>query len=107
MCIEYLGVIILHNRVEIDPFKIMGVMEWPVPTSKKEVESFMGFTNFYRWFISNFSHHARTLFDLTRKDIRFMWGNCEQDTFNQLKELITLAPVLTLPDSECPLSISR
>jgi hypothetical protein len=101
-CIEYLGVIISHNCVEMNPIKITGVVEWPVPTSKKEVQSFVGFTNFYRRFISNFSHHARALFDLTKKDVRFMWGNCKQDTFDRLKELITSAPVLALLDNECP-----
>jgi hypothetical protein len=56
--IEYLGVIISHNHVKMDPVKIAGVVEWPVPTSKKEVQSFVGFTNFYCQFISNFSHHT-------------------------------------------------
>jgi hypothetical protein len=100
-CIKYLGIIISHNCVEMDPVKIVGVAERPVPTSKKEVQSFMGFTNFYCRFVSNFSHHARTLFDLTKKDVRFSWGNHEQDAFNWLKELVTSALVLALPDSEC------
>jgi len=86
----------------MDPVKIMGVAEWPVPTSKKEVQSFMGFTNFYHRFISNFSHHARVPFDLTKKDVRFVWGNHEQDAFDWLKELVTSALVLALPDSEHP-----
>jgi len=105
MHIEYLGVIISHNCVEMDPVKIAGVTEWPVPTSKKEVQSFVGFTNFYRRFIFNFSHHVRPLFDLTKKDVRFTWGNCEQDAFDWLKELVTLAPVLALPDNEHPYRI--
>jgi len=45
--IEYLGVIISHNSVAMDPVKIAGVTEWPTPTNKKEVQSFLGFTNFY------------------------------------------------------------
>ena len=45
--IEYLGVIISHNSVAMDPVKIAGVTEWPAPTNKKEVQSFLGFTNFY------------------------------------------------------------
>jgi hypothetical protein len=98
--IEYLGVIISHNCVKMDPVKIAGVAEWLVPTSKKEVQSFAGFTNFYRRSISNFSHHAHMLFDLTRKNIGFTWGNRKQDAFDRLKELVTLAPVLALPDSE-------
>ena len=57
-CIEYLGVIILYNKVEMDPVKIASVAEWPTPTNKKEVQSFVGFANFYCRFIEAFSHHA-------------------------------------------------
>jgi len=63
--VEYLGVIISHNSISMDPVKIAGVTEWPAPTNKKEVQSFLGFTNFYRRFIKDFSEHARPLFDLT------------------------------------------
>jgi hypothetical protein len=45
--IEYLGVIISHNKVEMDPVKIAGVADWPTPSNKKEVQSFVGFVNFY------------------------------------------------------------
>jgi hypothetical protein len=70
--IEYLGIIILHNKVEMDPVKIAGVADWLTPSNKKEVQSFVGFVNFYRCFIPGFSHHARALFDLTMKDVRFI-----------------------------------
>jgi hypothetical protein len=45
--IEYLGVIIAYNKVEMDPVKIAGVADWPMPSNKKEVQSFIGFVNFY------------------------------------------------------------
>jgi hypothetical protein len=100
--IEYLDVIISHNKVEMDPVKIAGVADWPTPSSKKEVQSFVGFVNFYRCFIPGFSHHACALFDLTMKDVRFIWGLPQEDSFMKLKELVTSALVLVLPDSNLP-----
>ena len=52
----------------MDPVKVVGIADWPVPQNKKEVQSFLGFTNFYWWFIQDFSHHACPLFNLTSKD---------------------------------------
>jgi hypothetical protein len=45
--IEYLGIIISHNKVEMDPVKIAGVADWLTPSNTKEVQSFIGFVNFY------------------------------------------------------------
>ena len=45
--IEYLGLIISQNHVAMDPAKVAGVLEWPVPANLKEVQSFVGFLNFY------------------------------------------------------------
>jgi hypothetical protein len=100
--IEYLGIIISHNKVEMDPVKIAGVVDWPTPSNKKEVQSFIGFVNFYRRFIPGFSHHAHALFDLTMKDVRFIWGLPQEDSFMKLKELVTSAPVLILPNDDLP-----
>jgi hypothetical protein len=100
--IEYLSVIISHNKVEMDPVKIARVAHWPMPSNKKEVQSFVGFVNFYQWFIPVFSHYACALFDLTMKDVRFIWGSPQEDSFMKLKELVTSAPVLVLPDDNLP-----
>jgi hypothetical protein len=100
--IEYLGVIISNNKVEMDPVKIAGVADWPMPSNKKEVQSFIGFMNFYRRFIPGFSHHACALFDLTMKDVRFIWGLPQEDSFMKLKELVTSAPVPVLPNDDLP-----
>ena len=67
--IEYLRVIILEGMVEMDPVKVSGVSEWLEPWNKREVQSFVSFINFYQRFIKDFSHHARTLFNLTKKDV--------------------------------------
>jgi len=79
--IEYLGVIVSHNSVVMDPVKIAGVTEWPAPTNKKEVQSFLGFTNFYRRFIRDFSEHAHPLFDLTQNDSGWRWGEAKHTAF--------------------------
>jgi hypothetical protein len=100
--IEYLSIIISHNKVEMDPVKIARVADWPTPSNKKEVQSFISFINFYQCFILDFSHHARALFDLTMKDIRFIWGLPQEDSFMKLKELVTSALVLILPDNDLP-----
>jgi hypothetical protein len=100
--IEYLGVIISHNKVEMDLVKIAGVADWPTPSNEKEVQSFVGFINFYRHFIPGFSHHACALFDLTMKDVRFIWGLPQEDSFMKHKELVTSAPVIVLPNNNLP-----
>jgi hypothetical protein len=100
--IEYLSIIISHNKVEMDPVKIAGVADWPMPSNKKEVQSFISFVNFYQCFIPGFPHHAHALFDLTMKDVRFIWGLPQEDSFMKLKELITSAPVLILPNDNLP-----
>jgi hypothetical protein len=86
----------------MDPVKVTGVADWPTPSNKKEVQSFIGFVNFYRRFIPGFSHHVPALFDLTMKDVRIIWGLPQEDSFMKLKELITLAPVLILPNNDLP-----
>ena len=53
--IEYLGLVILENKVAIDPVKVAGVHEWPIPENQTNVQAFIGFINFYRRFIQDFS----------------------------------------------------
>ena len=66
--VEYLGLIISPGKIEMDPVKVEGVSKWPSPSNVKEVQSFVGFANFYRRFIKDFADIARPLHDLTRKD---------------------------------------
>jgi len=66
--IEYLGLVISENKVAMDPVKVAGVHEWPIPENRTDVQAFVGFVNFYCCFIQDFSTIARPLFDLTRSD---------------------------------------
>ena len=92
--------IISHNSVKMDPAKVAGVAEWPVLSTKKELQSFLGFTNFYHRFIWDFSHHACPLFDLTKNDVK--WHCKEQLAFDTLKGLITSTLILASPDNTRP-----
>ena len=103
--IEYLGVIISHDSVNMDPVKAARVLEWLTPSNKKEVQLFLGFVNFYRWFIEGFSHIAQPLFDLTKANSMFNWSSEEKLAFDMLKDKITLALILTLPDNSRPYRI--
>jgi len=66
--IEYLGLVISENKVEIDPVKVAGVHDWPTLENRTDMQAFIGFINFYRRFIQDFSTIARPLFDLTCSD---------------------------------------
>jgi len=63
--IEYLRLVISENKVEMDPMKVARVCDWPTPENWTDMQAFIGFVNFYRRFIQNFSTIARPLFDLT------------------------------------------
>ena len=96
--IEYLGMIMSQNSVEMDLIKVSGVRDRPVPTNMKEVQSFLGFVNFYRRFIHDFSKIGCPLFDLTKQDSPFKWTELHQSAFDELKLCVTSAPVLLIPD---------
>ena len=79
--VEYLGVIIGQGSVKMDPIKVKGIMEWPTPPCVKDIRSFLGFCNFYRAFIPNFSLLARSLNDLTKKNYPWRWSEQEEKAF--------------------------
>src|SRR4030095_15248437 len=69
------------------------------------VQSFLGFVNFYRRLICNFSHHARPLFNLMKKDVQWSWGEAEQEASDGLKGSVTSALILVFPDDNQPFHI--
>ncbi|QRW24750.1 Retrotransposable element Tf2 protein [Rhizoctonia solani] len=100
--VEYLGIIVLDKGFSLDKLKIQAVQEWPIPTKIKEVQSFLGFANFLRRFVANFSHMARPLHNLVKKDTPWKWDTKEQEAFQGLKDAITNAPVLCHADPTKP-----
>jgi len=92
--IKYLNLVILENEVSMDPVKVAEVREWPTPENKMDVQAFLGFLNFYRRFIRDFSAKARPLFDLTCFEQVWTWSGREQAAFEDLKTAVTTASVL-------------
>ena len=101
-CTKYLGFIISTGGIEVDPEKIEVIQNWQVPTTVKGVQSFLGFCNFYRYFIKEYRRVARPLNRLTRKETFFVFDKECQELFEKLKSCLISVPILGYynPDTE-------
>lgn len=96
--VSFLGYIIQSGSVKADPEKIRAVEEWPVPKTRKELQWFLGFANFYRRFIRDYSKVASPLTRLTSLNVTFCWSPETHKAFLKFKQLFSLALVLVQPD---------
>jgi len=102
---EYLGCIINNEGVKVDPIKTAAIWDWKAPTNKKGIQEFMGVCNFYRRFINGFSRTAKPLYDQTKKDVVWEWGNKEPTAFDELRQKLCSTPVLTYLKAGRPLLV--
>ncbi|QRW16712.1 Retrotransposable element Tf2 protein [Rhizoctonia solani] len=100
--VDYLGIVISPAGFSMDQKKIEAVTSWPQPKTIKQVQAFLGFVNYLRRFIPNFSLVARPLHNLTRKETPWSWGNLEEEAFQELKLLVTQSPVLIHSNPDLP-----
>eukprot|EP00253_Pinus_taeda_P029627 PITA_29627 len=94
----YLGHIVGGGALRINPSKIESIVKWPTPKSITEVRSFLGAAQYWRKFISNFSSIVAPMHAVTSVKRAFQWGGKQQKAFESLKEKISSASVLALPD---------
>ena len=91
---KYLGPMISTDGIKINSAKVDAIKQWDTPTCVQEIRLFIGFCNFYRQFIKNFSKIAGPLNTLTKKDTKFAWINKCEAAFQGLKQRVCKAPIL-------------
>ncbi|KAI3472595.1 hypothetical protein Pfo_030078, partial [Paulownia fortunei] len=95
--VVFLGHVVSKDGISVDPSKVEAVIKWPTPTNVSEVRSFLGLAGYYRRFVQGFSKIATPMTMLTRKNVKFLWTNACERSFEELKQKLTTAPVLTIP----------
>jgi hypothetical protein len=86
--------------VALDPDKIRSIMEWPTPKDVSDIRSFMGLARYYRRFIKGFSKIVCPITVFQKKGIKFIWTSKCEEIFQELKYLLTHAPMLKITDPD-------
>ena len=95
---EFLGYVVSSDGIAMDPMKVQAILEWQTPLSVRDVQCFLGFANFYRKFIKDYSKFVLPLTQLTHKDQPFIWSLHAAEAFESLKQAFTTAPILAHVD---------
>ena len=95
--VEYLGHIVSHEGVKVDPNKIKSIKEWKIPTSIKHLREIVRLTRYYCKFVKNYGRITTPLTTLLKKDA-LSWTPEATKAFEHLKEVMCQAPVLVMPD---------
>ena len=98
----FLGLRVSTEGLKMDSNKVQAIIDWTTPSNLKEVQAFVGFCNFYRRFIKDFSKIVKPLVALTKKECPFIWSEACQQAFQELKDKVTVAPVLKHYDRTKP-----
>ena len=96
--VVFLGFMVNSSGVHVDKEKIKVIQELPIPKNVSEVRSFHGLASFYMRFVKDFSTIAAPLNELVKKHAGFKWGEKQEKAFSVLKEKLTHAPILVLPN---------
>ncbi|GJP47147.1 hypothetical protein CLOM_g6374 [Closterium sp. NIES-68] len=98
--VQFLGHMVSAQGVHVDPKKIEAVRTWKTPENVKELQQFLGFANYYNRFVPQYAKLAAPLTNLLKKNTPYKWEPKHQEAVEQLKQALTSAPVLILPDPE-------
>ncbi|KAL0283630.1 UNVERIFIED_CONTAM: putative mitochondrial protein [Sesamum radiatum] len=98
--IAFLGHVVLKEGVQPDPAKVKAILEWELPKNVSEVRSFLGLAGYYRRFVKDFSVVAKPLKNLLKKNAPFNWNDKYAQSFEELKKILTSAPIFALPSRD-------
>lgn len=100
--VHYLGHVLTTEGIQVNPDKVKAIAAKQPPKNVKQTQSFIQTCSWYRKFIQNFSEVAKPLTTLTKKNQPWRWGEEEQTSFEQLRKLLTEAPILQQADPNKP-----
>ena len=100
--LRFLGQIISAEGLQIDPERVEAILKLKEPTKVRELQKFLGILNFNRSYVDRFSVIAKPLYDLLQKDKKFDWTDSCQKAFDGLKQALTKAPILAIPQYDDP-----
>jgi hypothetical protein len=100
-----LGHIINRDGLAVDPNKVAAILDWKAPKDVRGIKSFIGMAGYYRRFIEGFYKIARPMTSLLAKKVEFKWTPACQESFEMLKQKLTTASILVLPDVQKPFSV--
>ena len=100
--VVYLGHVVTREGIHTDPEKVNAVKTWPVPTSGRDVQQFLGLVGYYRNYIQNFATIAKPLYQLTERGREFCWSEECSISFQELRSQLVAAPILAFPDFSKP-----
>jgi hypothetical protein len=103
--VTFLGHLVSHEGITVDPSEVKEVMDWKPPTTVSEVRSFHGLDGYYRRFILNFSKIANLVTELLKKENEYVWSDACDEAFKHLKKLLTTSSVLAQPDTIKPFDV--
>jgi hypothetical protein len=103
--IQFLGHVLSARGIVVDPSKVKDILEWKSPTTVHQVRSFLGLAGYYHRFIPDFSKLVKPITSLLKNDIKFNWSSKCDEAFEQLKTLLTTAPIFAQPDFTKPFDV--
>jgi hypothetical protein len=96
--VTFLGHVLSKDGLSVEADKIKAMNEWPRPQNRKHILSFLGLCGYYRTFIENFSQIALPMTELLKETREWKWDEREEESFRQLQQAMSKAPVLASPD---------